>query len=343
MASPIVEGTYSASPYSSRDIDILKEKIFIKLSSDFKTAKFNIEYNIKTDIDGKQIPLLFYAKDYKDGFKVTIDGKPIELIEIPEDYTKTEGTPFEKFSDSFIKPDEEGGVEYVKIYWYKNSGYRYYLRDLKYFEVDLSAGEHKILVEYTADAWVDRYNWVKEYSIRYSLYPARYWKSFGELEITIDATELKSEYKTNLGFPGTGDINKVGVWKFNAIPEDYIVLEYYPPISGYANFLLTLQPSGMTAIVSVILILLHLIFIYLYRKKNPAKKFSLAVILGSLVIPLIILWFYVYSFDIIDSAIGNEAGSYHGYTFLSIALYPFLMPVYLVVMWLIDWMVKKKV
>jgi hypothetical protein len=61
MASPIWEGTLGSSAFSSRDIDILKEKIDLKVDSDFRTAFFRIEYVIRTDRSGTQIPLPLQA------------------------------------------------------------------------------------------------------------------------------------------------------------------------------------------------------------------------------------------------------------------------------------------
>jgi len=40
--------------------------------------------------------------------------------------------------------------------------------------------------------------------------------------------------------------------------------------------------------------------------------------------------------------IGVDAGRYHGYTILTIFLYPVIMIVYLLIMWLLDFIIKKK-
>jgi hypothetical protein len=58
------------------------------------------------------------------------------------------------------------------------------------------------------------------------------------------------------------------------------------------------------------------------------------LITGSVIIPLIVLVFYIYSFDLIDDAIGTAASRYHGYTFLVMIFYPVLAPFYGLVMWL---------
>ncbi len=66
------------------------------------------------------------------------------------------------------------------------------------------------------------------------------------------------------------------------------------------------------------------------------------MIAGSLIIPAIILFYYVYSFEIIDNAIGVNASRYHGYNFLVVFIYPVLMPVYIIIMWLVDRTMKKR-
>jgi hypothetical protein len=65
MASPVRRGTSASAAFGSRNIDILKEVLAINLNADFKTASFTVDYFINTDTAGKQIPLLFYAENYK--------------------------------------------------------------------------------------------------------------------------------------------------------------------------------------------------------------------------------------------------------------------------------------
>lgn len=53
MASPIREGSYAASAFSSKDVDILSESILIQIDADFKTARYIIEYTIRSDSANK--------------------------------------------------------------------------------------------------------------------------------------------------------------------------------------------------------------------------------------------------------------------------------------------------
>ena len=342
MGSPIRQGTFSGSAISSRDIDIVKEIIHLKIDKDFKTAFYQVEYHIKTDVAGKQIPLLFLAKDFKGNFIVWVDDQKVNLLDIPEEFKATARSPFERFSGSFERSYQEGESETVEISWQKDRGYSYRLNDLKYFELDLSKGEHRVRVEYTADVWTDVSDWVKEYSFRYSLSPAKYWKSFGSLEITLDATAFHSAVTTNLGAAVHGNPDSIAVWNFSKLPGDFIQVSSKPQISRFANAMIAIDPFGLTIIFALLISLLHVLGIIKYRRSKPVKRYSWVVISGSLLIPFLILVFYIMSYDFIDSAIGEAAGRFHGYTFLVILLYPLFMPVYWLIMWLIDRILKRK-
>lgn len=179
MASPVWRGTVSSTAFSSKDINILSESIHIKIDADYKTARYTVEYTLQSDVAGRQIPLLFYAQDYKDSFWVWVDDQSVAIQNIPEKYTRLAHSPFAGFSRWKDTDYLENAEDRVIIQWDKGSGFPYYLQDLKYFETDLQKGPHKVKVAYTANVWTEVSNWVNDYSFRYSLTPAQYWKSFG--------------------------------------------------------------------------------------------------------------------------------------------------------------------
>ncbi len=341
MASPIKAGTYSSSAFSSRDIDIIKEEINLQIAKDFKTAAYVIEYFIKTDTAGKQIPLLFYALDYQGDFNVWVDNQEVTLLQIPSEYTTTSNTPFSKFSNSVDSSVRQGESETVAISWGKNSRLVYELRDLKYFELDLSKGEHTIRVEYTANVWTDISNWVKQFSFRYSLSPAKNWKSFGSLQILLNVSAYNSSVTTNLGSPNSGKLDSIAVWNFTKIPSEYFEIVSTPPISKFAKIMIAIGPTGITLIIALLFMSFHVIAIKEYRKREPIKGYSWVVIVGSVTIPFLILISFMFSFTLIDSAIGEAAGKYHGYPFLAVVLYPLVLPVYWLIMWWIDKKIKR--
>lgn len=340
MASPTRRGTLSSSAFSSRDIDILKEQIHVTISNDFKSASYVINYFIRTETTGMQIPLLFHAKDYQGNFKVWIDDKEVKLLDIPYQYRSADSS-FGKFSGSFKSASPTDEME-TEIQWDKNSSSSYRLKDLQYFEADLSKGEHNIRVEYTANAWVNRSDWVNEYTYRYSLSPAKHWRSFGSLEIILNTSSTNGTLTTNIGSPATGDIYSNAMWKFSKLPADYLEFNYMPKLSSTAKTMIKISPTGMSIIVGIILALFHFLGIYKYRRNYPARKYSPIVIIGSFLVPFLTLLSYILLFDLIDKTIGAEASRYHGYTFMVMVLYPIVLPCYWAISWATDRIIKSK-
>jgi len=130
MASPFTRGTIGSNAFSSADIDILREKIFVSIDSGFKTANYDIEYIIRSDVHGIQIPLMFYAEDLKSNFKVWLD-EAIQLVPIP-DHIKTSAGSFSRFSRSFSPPSREGEPETIVVSWSDHGGFVYPISDLVY-------------------------------------------------------------------------------------------------------------------------------------------------------------------------------------------------------------------
>lgn len=339
MASPVRKGTSSSAAFSSNNIDILKEQLNISINPDFTTAFFDITYTIFNETDGKQVPLLFHAVNYKEDFKVWVDDQEVSILQVPKDYRHSAGDAFEPFANSF---SQSGDLTYVLIYWEEGVGSTYYLSDLKYFETNLSRGEHKIRVTYTASPWENRDYWVKEYSFRYSLSPAKHWKSFGTLEVNVNTAGFNRPVTTNLGEPQKGTPGSVLSWTFQKIPANYLQINYVPEVSNTAKSLIKIGPDGLTIIFGLLLAAIHLFLIAFHKRRYLKKKYSWVLIAGSIIIPFIILLFNISSYNIIDRAIGEHAGRYHGYTFLVLIFYPVFMPVYWLVMWLLSKLFPKK-
>lgn len=335
MGYPIHKGTLMARPFISEHIDIVKEKILIIPDSNFETAQFIIEYHIDAEKSGNQIPLLFYASDFKEGFRIWLDDNEIELSQVPEAYQEIEGMPFTDFEYLF-ETNEWSEKKYVLINDSPSSVFYVDIDDLKFFETDFSEGNHTLRVEYVANKWEDHSDWVKEYTFRYVLSPAKYWKSFGDLEIVLDASNLDKTFTTNIGMVENDVLESMYVWTFSSLPTDVLTISYKPKTNLIAATLIKISPAGLAFIFTIVLIIIHLVTMRIYRKNNPNKRFSWVMIIGSLFIPFLALLSYVFAFDFIDFIIGSHAGKYHGYTFLFMFFYPILLPIYWVIMWLID-------
>jgi hypothetical protein len=330
MDSPYWPGTAMSEAYSSRHMDILHEQI--KMTHlDVYQAKFSITYTIKSDRSGWPVPLIFDTMTDRYGengeFKVWVDDKEVSVYRIPSSY------------------EEEGSLRWMDSLDYNFS----YSQDnvpnligLKYFEAQLPEGIHTIKVEYTALAGQDLRGSVKEFHYTYNLKPASYWRSFGFLDIEIDATVLDGEYQVN--FTGSDSIlpGSVSHWHFSQLPQDVLILTFTPRISKFAQIFNGIGPDILTLIFSVLLIILHVQLIFKYRVAHPDKKYSPVVIIGSIFLPIVFCLIFMLSFSLVDLVIGEFASGRHGYIFIIFFIYPVLMPVYWVVMWLIDRYKKRK-
>ncbi len=334
MASPIIPGTMMATPFTSQYVDILSEKIFIKINKGFTTAMFHIEYRIKSSANGLQIPLIFYAMNYSNDFKVWIDGKELIIKNLPDELQLKDSILLSDFEYIFSKENQSGNQqlninENLKTDFYVN------IYDLLFFEANITNGEHIIKVEYKALAEIDGSDWVNEYSLRYSLSPAKYWKSFGELELKIDASAFNKTITTNLNQQSHGNLDSIATWSFAKLPADFILIKHAPEIGSFAKTLINISPEGIAIFFGLLIIALHVSVIIKYRKKNLTVRFSKPMIIGSLLVPLVYVLINYYSYFFIDHFLEGASGN-HGYIFLILFFYPFLLPFYWIIMWLVD-------
>lgn len=275
MASPEFELLSGVSTISSRQIDILHEDLKITLDPFFNHVFFNVHYRIRADKAGKQIPLLFVAESYKSNFTVEVDGKPVEVLRIPEAFYKSDRLMDYNHPKIEVKPDEVyiDWPEFQKVYEKKN---------IQYFEVDLAQGEHSIVIRYEAgtisDEFYGDYDIVMtETSIKYLLAPAKLWKSFGGLNLTIDATDFFKENAEALIYSDFGNLSaKVPVkhWEFDSIPKDYFYVSYRPKPESYdfKYFMGYYKPAIIIYGTGMILLLVIIYGIYRYKKKRESQK-----------------------------------------------------------------------
>lgn len=328
MASPYIKGDVTSEAYSSRDIDIISEHIKVAILNVYQ-SKFTVEYTIRTDRQGWQIPLIFdtQTNSYNlNDFTVWVDGKEVSVSSVPSTYDNPRALQWVDSLDNHLRYPQENVPNII---------------GLKYFEANLSIGVHTIRVEYTVNAEQYLGNPVKEFSLNYNLKPARFWRSFGTLDIEIDATVLEYEYETNLS--DTIVRAPVSHWHFTELPQDEFTIRYTPKTGGFAKIVKGIGAESIFVILSLLLIGFHIYWIIRYRKANLKKKFSPVVIAGSILLPLICCLIFMLSYSIVDAAIGEYASGRHGYTFFIFFFYPIAMPIYWLIMWLIDRVVKEKV
>jgi hypothetical protein len=338
MASPLQRGSAGSISFVNENVNILEESVFIKPDAGFAYAYFKIIYRIETLQNGHHIPLLFHAMRYDSGFTVTVDGMPVSLKPLPGTFYESE--LFKGFSNYF-EPSFSGQTK-IRIPWSSHITESLPAGDLQFFETDLLKGKHEITVRYHAKTWVDRSGWIRRYSIPYALTPARFWKSFGRLTISVDGSASAKDFTCNFGLPVSGNTHTLANWIFDSIPQDIIRLEYEPVLSENAQNWIGFGPENMALVFAGLLVPVHFFLIYKNRKKNKSKNASAVFWIGTLLLPFLTLVFFIYSYSFIDSLIGAEASKRHGYTFMAFVLYPVLLVPYGIVMYLADYWLRKR-
>lgn len=339
MASPILDGTIHANPFLPNHADILFEKILIVPDKDFKTAFFRVEYTIHTDKSGNQVPLLFYASEYDHDFKVWMDDKEVYSSPVRSSYRMNFGTGLRHFEELYsqVEAVNRTVADDTLETWLQIEE-----ENLHFFEVNIPKGNHVFRIEYTATNWEDRSEWIARYSFRYVLAPARFWKSFGGLEVTIDNSHFNRELELLASGKQLVPAGQTSIFKFTSLPGDFLQLNFSPAMGGFATFLTKLNPFLFSVFCGILLIVLHVVFMRLYRRKYPNKRFSFVMIVGSFIVAFMIPFSYVMYFELVDALIGEYASRFHGYTFMMMLLFPPLLFVYWAAMWRVDVWLKSR-
>lgn len=206
----------------------------------------------------------------------------MDLKEIPYNIIMPEDKLFKDFSYLF-KGNSENELN-------SNIKFEVKYNDFKYFETDIKKGEHKIKVTYTAEKWTDGWNWVNEYSFRYELSPAKYWKSFGNLSIIVDAQNFNKKLTANIKHQKSLNYSGITELKFDKLPVETLRIIYKPQINKVAKVLIKIKPFGLALVVGFGLILFHFFIMKFYRQKNPKKKVSWIMFIGSIPVPILFLF-----------------------------------------------------
>ncbi len=337
--------TVHGNPFLSEYVHIEHEDLQIKIDELFEFAHYKVTYHINAEKDGIQIPFLFMANDFTSDFTVFIDGKKVEIKYMPQFEDGLKETKFVAFSDVYGKLMNTSFADLGNDF-----GYYVDLEDMLYFEADISKGKHVILVEYNATYNNITDGYINDKTFQYALAPAKYWKSFGTLDVTIDASAIEAPQNklaiaVNLPFDHSGNINKISKWHFDSLPTNIIEIKKYEKPSDVAQFLIDLDATGLAYIFGFILIPLHLFLVYRYRKNNPTKKISIAVVLGSFIVPLILVLTGFIHLFLLQNALGDlyakrmGAGLY----FMVAFTYPIWVIVYGLIVWVFDRIIKKRI
>lgn len=310
MSSPYIRsGENMYVGLNSKDINILKEDLTIKIHN-HKEAEYNIVYHILNTKEDGDLELIFDTYNTPRDFEVYLDNSPITI---------------NKENARKINAKDE-------------------LNDLEEhfigFNIYTTKGEHQIKVTYKGSPDIFLGNWIISYEYVYNLEPAKHWNSFGELNFTIDATQTTNG-KINVNIQDSiynisnGEIK---TWQFNSLPQDYLSISYRPQEIKNFDYI----PSLVFYSTLLGLFLLNLYILFQWRKKHLNNKYCKPAIIGAILIPLMTLLIYIFSYNFIDYIIGEHASRSHGYYFLVIIFYPFISIIYFLFIWIIDVINKRR-
>lgn len=299
MANPLQKGTILSSAFGTDDINILSERIQIDIDSAFRRAAFEVEYHIHSDQESESILLAFLSADYEGGFQVYLDSQKVDSISMSrEALSQLSGMPLED--------------ENIYLRFGKYESHPILRKNLIFFEIPVEATEHLITVKYFAKPWKDAHGFLNKISFRYSLYPAKYWKSFTDLKISV-SSPLKTT--SNFGLPNRIENGKE-VWEFEQLPGDYFIIEKLQEPNSLVSFLIWLNPLRIGAIFYFGLIVFHCFLIRKWLTQGH-RLFKLWPFIYRIGLVALLFDFVAYltcilSYPLIDALLGDMAHGRHG-------------------------------
>lgn len=335
MANPWIYGSQTSTFISTQNMDVKSESINIQLYDGLKHAFYDVAYEIITD-SATTVPLLFIAENYDNNFSVLVNGKKIDVA-IAKNAQKTNLSKY----FNYIRTESENEVY---VLFDNNDSLLVRIDDIIQFDAPLKQGYNKIEVAYEAHNSFNRSNWFVEPEITYSLYPSRFWHSFKDISLNISADEKFKIVTSNVGMPihtTKNEYNTSFSWQFKNIPADIIRIKVSPNISIVSKVLIYLEPVGISFFVALLFSILHFIRISI-RNKKQETGFNKPFWIGNFIVPVIFITVFLYAYSLIDATLGNNAGRFHGYFFLSIVALPFLWIIYTLIVWVICKIIFRK-
>lgn len=138
--------------------------------------------------------------------------------------------------------------QFYQAAYSKNESITVKLEDLLYFKAPLHKGTNDIYMEYSADFGFQTYGFLKNYRLKYSLYPSKFWQSFGPITVNLHLNGLAEITQSNLGKAKIE--NDVVKWQLSSFDNDLdITINHRTNLLGKA--LLFIQPIGMATCFSL--------------------------------------------------------------------------------------------
>lgn len=318
MAKPWVDGSQHSVLFGSTNAVVKREIIDIRLIKEPVDQFYYAEYKIKYFIHSNQkqtLPLVFLALGISDEKEIKINNRSASIQKL--DFEKNDYSFIEKKNNRmFLKYSEDSEISINP-------------EELIYFSADLEKGENVIEVTYDAFLQYNTFGFIRNYELEYSLYPSKFWKSFGPIEVNLRIDDNAEITKSNLG---DFDIkNNLAKWIIKSGNHENIKIRISEKTSILSKVLMFINPLGIAFLGLVGLFFINLKLL----KKNPK---TYIFVLGIILVPILFYVIYFLSYDLINLSLGKEHTK-HGYIFLIVFTYPFLLLIY----WLAMWLIRKKI
>ncbi len=323
MANPWFGGATHSSLYTIDNCIVKYEVINIDLSNPHQ-ATYNITYTIYTDKD-VTIPLVFIGLRLKEEKSIQVNNAQIKTIPLAGDLSKF---TFLQHNGSLIE------IKYAEEY-----SLNIHLEDLIYFKADLQKGSNTIQIHYTGKLEENRFGFVSRSKLEYSLYPSKFWKSFGPIKVNVNLGDDLKITRSNIGDPTIN--NNTATWEINSINNDVLRIDIKEKVSIISSILLALNPLGIALIIFLIAAYKNYKIIKIkIINKDKNYKYYLPLSVLALTILFYITWYL--SFGLIDLSLGGGRNTNHGYYLLFFFTSPLFILVYGIVMATISKTLKKR-
>lgn len=310
------EGKSATAPFGLTDFKVTHETIDIQVLSNPSPslqAKYNVKYQIKSD-KNITLPLSFLAVDLELVKSVSANGKPLTYQTY--NLNATNKHQFDSWAKQINRINQERNPEVNTLVNPK---------DFFLFNAPLNAGKNTIEIAYNTDLTRYYSDYISTYELNYSLYPSKFWQSFGNIDIYLSLPknlEVKNSSINN--FTQKGNVYHGTITDVN---QD-ILIELQPKLSLIARFFYLITPFGVGLISLLGMLVWHIR--YLYRNQFDRKIFWLGVFL----LPLLNYGVILIANTILPHLIGEygneQQGFVYGFLFYCFA-YPIIVILYLTI------------
>ncbi len=271
-------------PFGNWNLTVEHQLIRVKVDEDLYRARFEIDYRIRSDSAAVYVPFLFDAVHTAEDLEVTVNGRPVPLLSVPQDH---------RSGPAALKTHYPDNIFGTALQRFEDTDNRDPFSGLHYIKTRLDKGEHIVRLTYTSYPYVVLNRWLKKVEYRFDLSNAKFWHSFGAMEVEVDLEGCDCYAQLNIGDVNVIRDGNIYHWSFNSLPDDQLVIRPVPKVTYLTHSLLSMRPETIGFIVAVVLMGLHLF--YLIGKRMPQGMTLTAwdwVVLGGIVVFILFNYYF---------------------------------------------------